>query len=149
MPNIHLCLGDSISITLPSNPTITEIIDAARLYRAKQLGWSAGRHGLTIDEWLVGSCVENADTLATVVNNHTPYDAKIIKGALDYYSEPTPDTYKQAKHDGTLHHWVEITTNTDTLICNLYSEALADGDVYPDGGPLITDTLPQNYITFD
>lgn len=79
----------------------------------------------------------------------TNYDVEIIRGALDYHAEPTATTYEQALKEGTMHHWVQVTTDTETLICNLYSEALAENEVYPDGGLLITDTLPQNYIKFD
>lgn len=139
----------SISITLPPNPDIIDIIEATRLHQAKQLGWSPISGVSTVDDRLQGACVENANTLATAINEETEYTAKIIKGGLDYYGEPTPETYEQAENNGTIHHWVEITTDSETYICNLFSEALEEYQAYPDEGPLVTQALPQNYIKFD
>lgn len=66
-----------------------------------------------------GHCIQNSKFLTDYIEKNTDYNTEIVKGAVDYEKEPTPNSYERAKKDGTLHHWVIV---ENTLHCNLIRE---------------------------
>lgn len=96
------------------------------------------------NDYLVGCCVENAEALAERLREKTNWDVTVVKGAVNYPKEPTPNSYERARKDGTLHHWVEVSDGEKVFYCNLVREGRR---VYTE--PLISRTLPSSYINFN
>lgn len=92
-------------------------------------------------EFIVGSCVQNAEILAKHINNHSEFTASVVRGGLDIEGEPTPSSYSEAKKIGTLHHWVKV----DTPEGLYYADVSQENRATANGGPLVTRTVPSNY----
>jgi tRNA G37 N-methylase Trm5 len=93
---------------------------------------------------IAGKCIENADFLSRYIEEDTNYSARVIKGAVDYKKEPTPESYKEAKRDGTLHHWVIV---DDDIHCDIHREVREYTDSRM-GDILVSCEKPDCYIIF-
>lgn len=95
---------------------------------------------------LMGDCIENAKMTAEELEKRSDYDTQIIKGAIDYKGEPTPETYEEAKRDGTLHNWVLVMAENEKYYCDIFMEVSSckgsPGDIW------VSENLPDHYIMF-
>ncbi len=89
---------------------------------------------------LSGYCHENAELLARRLSE-AGYEPDIIWGAITEPRFDPPETVEEAEADGVVHFWVELTV--DGII---ETPIVADLSKEVEGWPLVSSSLPENYI---